>query len=281
MNIQELLTYVEELTFKNSMFGYDKDEVDVQLDKICDEIEAIVKAKDKEIAALRGGESVIVEDEAADKEEAPAASPAADEPAPVFGDSEEVEELERQLAEAKAQLEEALARAEEAEQRAEEARAQALEAEEAAAASEERAKIAERRIAEQEKELESLSMAASVQGAQEITAPQMSEEEPEGFEIAEEPEEITETKAPADTDAAYRQYIRNADLLCRQLSALDDQKDGIIKEAQTEADSIIRGAQTEADGILKDANEQAEGILADAGSQAEKIIADHAAEEEK
>ena len=37
MNMQELLTYVEELTFKTSMFGYDKDEVDIQLDKICDE----------------------------------------------------------------------------------------------------------------------------------------------------------------------------------------------------------------------------------------------------
>ena len=35
MNMQELLTYVEELTFKTSMFGYDKDEVDIQLDKIC------------------------------------------------------------------------------------------------------------------------------------------------------------------------------------------------------------------------------------------------------
>ena len=33
MNMQELLTYVEELTFKTSMFGYDKDEVDIQLDK--------------------------------------------------------------------------------------------------------------------------------------------------------------------------------------------------------------------------------------------------------
>ena len=40
MNMQELLTYVEELTFKTSMFGYDKDEVDIQLDKICDEAEA-------------------------------------------------------------------------------------------------------------------------------------------------------------------------------------------------------------------------------------------------
>ena len=48
MNMQELLTYVEELTFKTSMFGYDKDEVDIQLDKICDEAEAIILAKEKE-----------------------------------------------------------------------------------------------------------------------------------------------------------------------------------------------------------------------------------------
>ena len=31
------------------MFGYDKDEVDIQLDKICDEAEAIILAKEKEI----------------------------------------------------------------------------------------------------------------------------------------------------------------------------------------------------------------------------------------
>ena len=49
MNMQELLTYVEELTFKTSMFGYDKDEVDIQLDKICDEAESIILAKEKEI----------------------------------------------------------------------------------------------------------------------------------------------------------------------------------------------------------------------------------------
>jgi len=34
MTIQELLTYVEEYSFKKSMFGYDMDEVDIQLDKI-------------------------------------------------------------------------------------------------------------------------------------------------------------------------------------------------------------------------------------------------------
>ena len=53
MNMQELLTYVEELTFKTSMFGYDKDEVDIQLDKICDEAEDIILAKETEIEELK------------------------------------------------------------------------------------------------------------------------------------------------------------------------------------------------------------------------------------
>lgn len=47
MNMQELLTYVEELTFKTSMFGYDKDEVDIQLDKICDEAKLSFQRKKK------------------------------------------------------------------------------------------------------------------------------------------------------------------------------------------------------------------------------------------
>ena len=60
MNMQELLTYVEELTFKTSMFGYDKDEVDIQLDKICDEAEAIILAKEKEIEELRARQLLVL-----------------------------------------------------------------------------------------------------------------------------------------------------------------------------------------------------------------------------
>ena len=75
MKAQELLTYVEELVFKTSMFGYDKDEVDVQLDKICDEIEAIVKEKDKEIEALKKGQTIIISDDSVrlKKDEEPSA----------------------------------------------------------------------------------------------------------------------------------------------------------------------------------------------------------------
>ena len=46
MDAQELLTYIEDLTFKKSMRGYDANEVDDQLDRICDEIEAIARDKD-------------------------------------------------------------------------------------------------------------------------------------------------------------------------------------------------------------------------------------------
>ena len=53
MDAQELLTYIEDLTFKKSMRGYDANEVDDQLDRICDEIEAIARDKDAEIASLR------------------------------------------------------------------------------------------------------------------------------------------------------------------------------------------------------------------------------------
>ena len=51
MNMQELLTYVEELTFKTSMFGYDKDEVDIQLDKIIDDLK-ICKQEMKAVKTL-------------------------------------------------------------------------------------------------------------------------------------------------------------------------------------------------------------------------------------
>ena len=103
MDVQELLTYVEELVFKTSMFGYDKDEVDIQLDKICDEVEAIVKEKDKQIEELKGGKTFVVPDlsELADQAEAEA--------------DEEKAALKQQLVALKEKLDEAEKRADEAE----------------------------------------------------------------------------------------------------------------------------------------------------------------------
>ena len=94
MKAQELLTYVEELVFKTSMFGYDKDEVDVQLDKICDEIEAIVKEKDKEIEALKTGQTIIISDDSVrlKKDEEPS-----EEVEPEMDEETEVSELKKQI----------------------------------------------------------------------------------------------------------------------------------------------------------------------------------------
>ena len=118
MKAQELLTYVEELVFKTSMFGYDKDEVDNQLDKICDEIEEIVKEKDKEIEALKKGQTIYVSREAAPEQEG------AQEEAegkteiwmPEDGDGTE-QELREQIAQLTRKLQEAEANAARAEKR--------------------------------------------------------------------------------------------------------------------------------------------------------------------
>ena len=122
MKAQELLTYVEELVFKTSMFGYDKDEVDIQLDKICDEIEAIVKAKDKEIEALKKGQTIIISDESVrlkkDEEESDAPQPEPDEETEVDELKKQMEVLKKKLQEAQAQAEAAEKQAEEAEERA-------------------------------------------------------------------------------------------------------------------------------------------------------------------
>ena len=99
MKAQELLTYVEELVFKTSMFGYDKDEVDIQLDKICDEIEAIVKAKDKEIEALKKGQTIIISDESVrlKKDEEESDEQAEEEPQDQMAAQEGQDGLEPQL----------------------------------------------------------------------------------------------------------------------------------------------------------------------------------------
>ncbi|MDO5146796.1 MAG: DivIVA domain-containing protein [Eubacteriales bacterium] len=198
MNTQELLTYVEELVFKTSMFGYDKDEVDIQLDKICDEVEAIVKEKDKQIEALKKGQSIIVPDlrEAAKEEKEE------------VGEESDEEDLKREIASLKEQLNAAQKRVEEAEKQAEEAEERAIEAEKKAAAAEGKAAVAETKAAAQ---------AAAV---------------------------------PPTKDEAYEQYIRNADLLCRQLSDIQNKQDTIVQEAETKAAKIIEDAEARANEIV-------------------------------
>lgn len=210
MDVQELLTYVEELVFKTSMFGYDKDEVDIQLDKICDEVEAIVKEKDKQIEALKGGKTFVVPDlsELANQDDA-------------AEEDDEIAALKQQLVVMQEQLEAAEKRAAEAEQLAAEAEERAIEAEKKAAAAEGKAAVAETKAAAQAE------------------------------------------RKPVTTDEAYQQYIRNADLLCKQLADL-----------QTKEATIVEGAQAQADKLLEDAQVQANEIIAGAKTEAEQMKAE-------
>lgn len=230
MNLQELLTYVEELTFKTAMIGgYDKDEVDIQLDKICDEVEALVEAKDREIEALKSGaaEKGKAEDSAPvpevmpekEEEEVEVYSSSDSEPCP-----SEIAELTQKLAEAEARVTEAEARAAEAEQRAVQAEKKAKEAQ---------AKVAEMKM---------------------------------GVTVA-------ETPAPQNTDEAYQKYMKNADLLCKQLASLETKHEEVVAEAKIEAEQILSQAKEEAEQNVTGAKKEAEQMMAEAKEQAEQIVA--------
>lgn len=280
MSIQELLTYVEELSFKTSMIGYDKDEVDIQLDKICDEIEAIVKEKDDEIAALRSGiptAPVVVDlsgEEAADKADkegggfqadfpekediVPAVMKPADESeAPVE------EDLKDQITDLKHQLAAAQDKCLQAEKRAEAAQVRAKEAENQAEACEARLSILEGELHSAKQEL--------MDRTGDIKA-----DEAELLEEVEADEEQVQVKAevPQSTDEAYQLYMKNADLLCKQLAAVDMQKDAIVAEANQEAEKILEAAKAESETILSKAWAESERI----GSESENQIKE--AEEE-
>lgn len=257
MKAQELLTYVEELVFKTSMFGYDKDEVDVQLDKICDEIEAIVKEKDKEIEALKKGQTIIISDDSVrlKKDEEPSA-----EAQPEMDEETEVGELKKQIETLRKRLQEAQAQAEAAEKQAEEAEERAATAEKKAAAAEGRAAVARTK-----------AMAEAVAKAE--TAPSAGQSAPEETRQPQAEESTEAQNAPKNRDEAYEQYIRNADLLCRQLSDIQSKQDSIIKEAEEKAAKSIKEAEEKAAESLKEAEAKAAKIVEEAQVQANEILA--------
>jgi cell division septum initiation protein DivIVA len=253
-----LLTYVEELSFKTSMIGYDKDEVDIQLDKICDEIEAIVKEKDDEILALRGGAPaapVVVDlkgqDDEKDEEEStpePFASMDDDEAAAMIDELKiKIKNLEADLADAN-----------------------------------DKAETAKLKIASLEEELEIVKADADTykDELERVLAEQAEEaEEAKVEEVV--PVVAPEPASPRNTDEAYQLYMKNADLLCKQLAAVDLQKEAVIAEATKEADSIIENATNESSRIIDQATAQAEEITKEAESkiqsaqeEVEKILAD-------
>ncbi len=207
MDAQELLTYIEDLTFKKSMRGYDANEVDDQLDRICDEIEAIARDKDAEIASLR--KSVELSAKGTVSQE-------------LAKTKAHLAETSKKLAAAEEKLFQAEARAAAAEQRAEEG------IREAAA-----------------------EVKADVQA------------------------DVAPVVSAAETEAqeAYKQYVRNADLLCKQLDALDAKENEIITNAQNKADEILEKARTDAENIIGKANIDAENLIKDAQAKKEAFEA--------
>ena len=230
MNMQELLTYVEELTFKTSMFGYDKDEVDIQLDKICDEAEAIILAKEKEIEELK-------------KESKTALGIAA------AATGKTMEELEKDtkedIVDAEEDKEEQETEAEAAEESAPETAYKTADTPEAVTSADE---------AQEEIEAAKAQLAAALARAEEAQTA------------------AEEAKAPETTDQAYERYMKNADLLCKQLSDLEGRQNAILDEARAQAEREREQARQDAADIIGEARKTAERLLKDAQENKDNAI---------
>lgn len=249
MNIQELLTYVEELTFKTSMFGYDKDEVDIQLDKICDEAEAIILAKEKEIEELK-------------KESKTALGIAA------AATGKTMEELENDTkediveAETEADKEE---QSEPAKKGADTAVTQISDTTESVMSADEaqdEIEAVKAQLSAAQKKIESLEAEIAAEKAK-VTA---------AVARAQEAEKAADNKAPETTDQAYERYMKNADLLCKQLSDLEGRQNAILDEAREQAEREREQARKDAADIISEARKTAERLLKDAQENKESAI---------
>lgn len=243
MNMQELLTYVEELTFKTSMFGYDKDEVDIQLDKICDEAEAIILAKEKEIEELK-------------KESKTALGIAA------AATGKTMEELEKDTQEDIVETEE-----DEAEETVQETVSNEVPISAVA--------VADADEAQDEIETVKAQLVAAQKKVAALEAEIAAEKEKTEKAIAraEEAEKSAENnKAPETTDQAYERYMKNADLLCKQLSDLEGRQNAILDEAREQAEREREKARQDAADIIGEARKTAERLLKDAQENKENAI---------
>ena len=255
MNMQELLTYVEELTFKTSMFGYDKDEVDIQLDKICDEAEAIILAKEKEIEELK-------------KESKTALGIAA------AATGKTMEELEKDtkedIVDAEEDKEEQETEAEAAEEAAEESApetayktADTPEAVTSADEAQDEIEAAKAQLAAAQKKIEALEAEIKAEKAKTAAALARAEEVQTAAE---------EAKVPETTDQAYERYMKNADLLCKQLSDLEGRQNAILDEAREQAEREREQARQDAADIIGEARKTAERLLKDAQENKDNAI---------
>ena len=250
MNMQELLTYVEELTFKTSMFGYDKDEVDIQLDKICDEAEAIILAKEKEIEELK-------------KESKTALGIAA------AATGKTMEELEKDTQEdiVETEEEEQTVTLDEAEETVQETVSNEVPISTVA--------VADADEAQDEIETVRAQLVAAQKKVAALEAEIAAEKEKTEKAIAraEEAEKSAENnKAPETTDQAYERYMKNADLLCKQLSDLEWRQNAILDEAREQAEREREKARQDAADIIGEARKTAERLLKDAQENKENAI---------
>ena len=250
MNMQELLTYVEELTFKTSMFGYDKDEVDIQLDKICDEAEAIILAKEKEIEELK-------------KESKTALGIAA------AATGKTMEELEKDTQEdiVETEEEEQTVTLDEAEETVQETVSNEVPISTVA--------VADADEAQDEIETVRAQLVAAQKKVAALEAEIAAEKEKTEKAIAraEEAEKSAENnKAPETTDQAYERYMKNADLLCKQLSDLEGRQNAILDEAREQAEREREQARQDAADIIGEARKTAERLLKDAQENKENAI---------
>ena len=250
MNMQELLTYVEELTFKTSMFGYDKDEVDIQLDKICDEAEAIILAKEKEIEELK-------------KESKTALGIAA------AATGKTMEELEKDTQEdiVETEEDEQTVKLDEAEETVQETVSNEVPISTVA--------VADADEAQDEIETVRAQLVAAQKKVAALEAEIAAEKEKTEKAIAraEEAEKSAENnKAPETTDEAYERYMKNADLLCKQLSDLEGRQNAILDEAREQAEREREKARQDAADIIGEARKTAERLLKDAQENKENAI---------
>ena len=250
MNMQELLTYVEELTFKTSMFGYDKDEVDIQLDKICDEAEAIILAKEKEIEELK-------------KESKTALGIAA------AATGKTMEELEKDTQEdiVETEEDEQTVTLDEAEETVQETVSNEVPISTVA--------VADADEAQDEIETVRAQLVAAQKKVAALEAEIAAEKEKAEKAIAraEEAEKSAENnKAPETTDQAYERYMKNADLLCKQLSDLEGRQNAILDEAREQAEREREKARQDAADIIGEARKTAERLLKDAQENKENAI---------
>lgn len=249
MNIQELLTYVEELTFKTSMFGYDKDEVDIQLDKICDEAEAIILAKEKEIEELKKESKTALGIAAA------ATGKTMEE---LENDTkEDIVEAETE-ADTEEQSESAKKDADTAVTKISDTTESVMNADEA----QDEIEAVKAQLSAAQKKIESLEAEIAAEKAK-VTA---------AVARAQEAEKAADNKAPETTDQAYERYMKNADLLCKQLSDLEGRQNTILDEAREQAEREREQARKDAADIISEARKTAERLLKDAQENKESAI---------